>query len=101
MATLAVMVIPGKRFGQVHDVVTAGMHRGKQFGREQSLAEELMLLLIEHARSLDLEYLELTSKPSREAANRLYQKLGFQMLAEAVEKDGALTGTNFYRLALQ
>jgi len=33
---------------------------------------------LEHARALGAKTVDLTSRPSREAANRLYQRLGFE-----------------------
>ena len=44
--------------------------------------------MVEHARELGCRTVDLTSRPSREAANRLYQRAGF------VPRD-----TNVYRLA--
>ena len=44
---------------------------------------------IERARELDAKTVDLTSRPSREAANRLYQRIGFEPRE-----------TNVYRLVL-
>ncbi len=44
---------------------------------------------LDHARSVGARTVDLTSRPSREAANRLYQRLGF------VERE-----TNVYRFDL-
>ena len=33
---------------------------------------------LDHARALGAKTVDLTSRPSREAANRLYQRLGFE-----------------------
>lgn len=96
MAILSFVHTSEKCFGQVHDVVTDEAHRGRQFGRKMSLAEEVMRILIEEARMRQLAYLELTSRPDRDPANKLYQRLGFELVSQAV-KD---RGTNWYRLHL-
>lgn len=69
--------------GYVAAVVVDPKYRGKGFGKE------LNMHLIEAARQKECEAMELTSKPKRIRANRLYKKLGF------VKKD-----TNFYVLKL-
>ncbi len=38
-----------------------------------------MVGLLRHASDLGLRFVDLTSRPSRVAANNLYKKLGFQM----------------------
>lgn len=42
--------------------------------------------------------LEFTSKPKREAANAMYQKMGFKLVAAAVPDDE--DGTNLYRMRI-
>lgn len=79
----------GESFGSIHDVVTDVSHRGKVLGG-QSLAELILRGIIENATQY--RYLELTSKPDRVAANRLYQKLGFKLIASG--------DTNLYRFYL-
>ena len=49
-----------------------------------------MVSLLETAERLGLDFVELTSRPEREAANGLYQSLGFE-----------LRQTNVYRHRLQ
>jgi ribosomal protein S18 acetylase RimI-like enzyme len=83
IAFLFMMQKIGKRNGYVEDVVVSSTQRGKGLGRA------IMQELITHARTHGLSALYLTSKPAREAANALYQKLGFE-----------LQKTNPYRLAL-
>ena len=56
--------------------------------RGRGIGERLMRELIE-ARSEGADEMTLTSRPSREAANRLYRRLGFE-----------LGGTNYYSLNL-
>ncbi|MBI4992495.1 MAG: GNAT family N-acetyltransferase [Candidatus Harrisonbacteria bacterium] len=65
----------------IDDVVVLDSYRGRGIG------EELIKHLIETAKSVGAKSVELTSNPSRVAANNLYQKLGFQ------KRD-----TNVYRL---
>ena len=45
--------------------------------RRQGIGEALTLALVEAARERGAHTLSLTSRPGREAANRLYQRLGF------------------------
>jgi len=72
MLTLVVFRIPTGVRAWIEDVVVSENARGKGVGR----------LLIEEAIRLAKEYnaktIDLTSRPTREAANRLYQKIGFQ-----------------------
>lgn len=58
--------------GLIEDVVVDEAYRGK------GIAEALNLRLIEEAKRLGMKHLDLTSNPEREAANRLYQKLGYE-----------------------
>lgn len=95
MATLSPVYTAEKIFGQVHDVVTDKHRCGKKDGHDKSLAEEVLIMLIDYARIQDLTYLELTCKPGRECANRLYQKVGFKMVSKAMSG-----GTNLYRMYL-
>jgi ribosomal protein S18 acetylase RimI-like enzyme len=67
----------------IEDVVVDEKARGKGVG------EALCNKAIEEAREIGAKTIELTSRPSREAANRLYQRLGFQRRE-----------TNVYRLTL-
>lgn len=57
---------------RLEDIVVDGGYRG------QGLGERISSELIEIARQKGASSVELTSKPEREAANALYQKLGFQ-----------------------
>jgi ribosomal protein S18 acetylase RimI-like enzyme len=56
----------------IEDVVVDDAARGKGVGA--ALNERA----IEVARGLGARTVDLTSRPSREAANRLYQRLGFE-----------------------
>ena len=78
--TLVVFRIPTGIRGWIEDVVVDGSARGRGVG------EALTQFALELARSKGAKTVDLTSRPSREAANRLYQRAGF------VERD-----TNVYR----
>lgn len=56
----------------IEDVVVDKDQRGKGLGKD------LSLFAIDYARSLDAKEICLTSRPSRIAANALYQKIGFK-----------------------
>ena len=55
----------------IEDVVVDESQRGKGYGRE------LMLHAMRFAESVGARKIDLTSRPYRSAANRLYQDLGF------------------------
>jgi ribosomal protein S18 acetylase RimI-like enzyme len=69
--TLALFRIPTGVRAWIEDVVVDEAARGRGVG-EALVREALRLASEAGARSVDL-----TSRPSREAANRLYQRLGF------------------------
>ncbi len=81
--TLAVFPIPTGVRAWIEDVVVDDAARGRGVG------EALNLHAIERARAAGATTVDLTSRPSREAANRLYQRLGFKARQ-----------TNVYRLDL-
>lgn len=60
------------RHGRIEDVVVDEAARG------QGVGAALTQAAIQAAREQGAHHLELTSAPRREAANRLYQRLGFQ-----------------------
>ncbi|HEV2758797.1 MAG TPA: GNAT family N-acetyltransferase [Acidimicrobiales bacterium] len=72
MALLCVCETLAGRFGVVEEVAVDEAARGHHMGIE------LMVTVLERAASLGLDFVELTSRPSREAANGLYQSLGFE-----------------------
>jgi ribosomal protein S18 acetylase RimI-like enzyme len=69
--TLAVFRIPTGLRAWIEDVVVDGDARGHGVG------EALNTAALDEARSRGAVTVDLTSRPSREAANRLYQRLGF------------------------
>ena len=83
MGTFATVTVMTGTTAHVEDVVVDSGVRGRGIG------ELLMRELITMARSAGADQMTLTSGPSREAANRLYRRLGF-----------ALGGTNYYWLDL-
>ncbi|MEK7590431.1 MAG: GNAT family N-acetyltransferase [Patescibacteria group bacterium] len=56
----------------IEDIIVDKEHRG------QKLGERIVGALIEFARTKNVKYIELTSKPARKVANKLYEKFGFQ-----------------------
>jgi ribosomal protein S18 acetylase RimI-like enzyme len=70
--TLAWFRIPTGVRAWIEDVVVDEAARGKGVG------EVLNRHALDVARSLGARTVDLTSRPSREAANRLYQRIGFE-----------------------
>lgn len=70
--TLVLLAIPTGMRGWIEDVVVDESARGHGIG------EELTRAAIGLARTAGARAVGLTSHPSREAANRLYQRLGFE-----------------------
>ncbi len=81
--TLTIYHVPTGTKAWIEDVVVGVLQRGKGTGRL------LMQHAIEYAKQLGADNLNLTSRASREAANRLYQRTGFQ-----------LRETNVYKLTI-
>jgi ribosomal protein S18 acetylase RimI-like enzyme len=82
--TLLVFAIPTGLRAWIEDVVVDATARGVGVG------EALTSAAIEESRRRRVRSLELTTRPSREAANRLYARLGFE-----------LRETNVYRFSLE
>jgi ribosomal protein S18 acetylase RimI-like enzyme len=72
MLTLVTFAIPTGIRAIIEDVVVDERYRGQ--GVAQALTREALV----QAAAAGARTVDLTSRPSREAANRLYQKLGFQ-----------------------
>ena len=70
--TLAVFRIPTGVRAWIEDVVVDDVARGRGVG--EALNQEALT----RARAAGATTVDLTSRPSREAANRLYQRIGFQ-----------------------
>jgi ribosomal protein S18 acetylase RimI-like enzyme len=70
--SLIVMKIPTGNKAWIEDVVVDSKARG------QGLGKALMNHALEEAKKLEVKSIDLTSRPTREAANLLYQSLGYQ-----------------------
>jgi GNAT superfamily N-acetyltransferase len=82
--TLVLFRAPSGARGWIEDVIVDEGARGKGIG------EALVESAIERARRANARTLDLTSNPSREAANRLYVRCGFEQRT-----------TNVYRFSLE
>ena len=71
--TLVVFRIPTGVRAWIEDVVVDDAARGRGAG------DALTRAAIAKAAELGVKTVDLTSRPSREAANRLYQRLGFEL----------------------
>ena len=81
--TLAFYRIPTGVKAWIEDVMVDDTARG------QGIGESLNRTAIDEARRRGAKHVTLTSRPSREAANRLYRRIGFESYA-----------TNVYRYTL-
>ena len=70
--TLAIIDIPTGKLARIEDVVVDRTARGRGIG------EKITIAAIQRAKELGITKIDLTSNPKREAANRLYQRLGFK-----------------------
>ena len=84
MLTLAVFEIPTGVRAWIEDVVVDDAARG------QGVAAQLEQAALDHAERAGARTVDLTSRPDREAANRLYVRMGFEARA-----------TNVYRRSLE
>jgi ribosomal protein S18 acetylase RimI-like enzyme len=84
VSTLAVFPIPTARRAWVEDVIVDEAVNGRGIGRQLTEA------MLDRARALGCTTVDLSSRPSREAANHLYRKVGFTQRA-----------TNVYRMTLE
>jgi ribosomal protein S18 acetylase RimI-like enzyme len=81
--TLTMLITPTGTSGWIADVVVDNDVRGKGIG------EKLVREAIARAAAFGARYVDLSSRPAREAANRLYQRIGFEKRE-----------TNYYRFLL-
>lgn len=84
MLTLVLFRIPTGVRAMIEDVVVDEAHRGG------GIAEALTRVAIAQAEKAGTRTVDLTSRPSRAAANGLYQKLGFRQRE-----------SNVYRFAME
>jgi ribosomal protein S18 acetylase RimI-like enzyme len=82
--TLVVFGIPTGQRAWIEDVIVDEGSRGLGVG------EQLTMAAVDEARRRGVRSVDLTSRPTREAANALYQKLGFE-----------LRDTNVYRFFIE
>ncbi|MEU2671145.1 GNAT family N-acetyltransferase [Streptomyces sp. NPDC007164] len=80
MLTLIVFPLPSGLRGRIEDVVVDEAARGHGVGA--ALTEEALRL----ADAAGARTVDLTSRPSRQAANRLYERLGFQARDSTVHR---------------
>ena len=83
VSTLVVFPIPTGRRAWIEDVIVDQSVNGRGIGTALTEA------MIDRARELGCTTVDLTSRPSRAAANHLYQKIGF-----------VVRETNVYRMAI-
>ena len=81
--TLCIMHTPEFTIAGIESVVVNTKCRGKGYSKE------LMKYMVDFAKTQEVHHIHLTSNPKREAANRLYQSIGFERYE-----------TNCYRLLL-
>ena len=81
--TLVTFPIPTGRRAWIEDVIVDKTAGGQQLG------ERLSRAALDKAKALGCRTVELTSRPSREAANHIYKKIGFE-----------IRETNVYRYTL-
>ena len=72
VSSLAVFPIPTGRRAWIEDVIVDEASSGQGIGRQLTEA------MIDRAKELGCTIVDLTSRPSREAANHLYRKVGFE-----------------------
>jgi ribosomal protein S18 acetylase RimI-like enzyme len=78
MATFVTFPLPSGLRGHVEDVVVDDTMRGR------GIARQLLRAMTGLARERGLRTLDLTSRPSRESALRLYESVGFERRATNV-----------------
>lgn len=84
VSTLAVFPIPTGMRAWIEDVIVDESINGKGIGTALTEA------MLDHARSAGCRTVDLTSRPSRESANHMYRKVGFEQRE-----------TNVYRITLE
>lgn len=83
MLTLIIYRIPFAKKGIIEDVVVDEKWRRKGIG------ERLIAYAVKQARKEGVQYIDLTSNPTRDNGNKLYQRIGFKK-----------RNTNVYRMKL-
>jgi ribosomal protein S18 acetylase RimI-like enzyme len=75
--TVVIFPIPTGTRAWIEDVVVDEAARGRQFGGKR-VGEALTSEAIDLARQAGARTIDLTTRPSRVAAGRLYERLGFE-----------------------
>lgn len=83
MVAVVQFIVPTSKHARIEDLVVDQKYRGRGIGKK------LMQAAIDSLKESGAIHIELTSNSQREAANRLYQNLGFKQIK-----------TNVYRLYL-
>jgi len=84
--------------GEIHSVVVDENYRGQGIGR--ALSKQMIATARQHSNDCNAVFtLKLTSKPTRVAANRLYESLGFKIVGRADETEES--GTNYFKLRIK
>ena len=82
-AALTLRFVPTKGYvGVIEDVVVDEKHRRKGLGTR--LLEKIFNKANELSKELNIVAIELTSNKNREAARKLYRKIGFELLDTGV-----------------
>ena len=82
--TFAIFRVPSGQCAWIEDVIV------DESGRGLGVGEQLVRAALDHAQEMGIRRVDLTSRPGREAANRLYVRLGF------VQRE-----TNVYRFSFE
>jgi len=96
MALIFFQYRPEGWLGEIHSVVVDNAYRGQGLGKQltQKLLDKAKEFSGCHQKKITLE---LTSSPKRVAANALYLKLGFELVAAATGEHG----TNLYKKVIE
>jgi len=78
VSTLAAFPIPTATRGWVEDVIV------DEASNNQGIGRLLLDAMVERAKQLGCKTVDLTSRPSREAAHHLYRKAGFEVRDSSV-----------------
>lgn len=96
MATIFFQRNIARWIAEIHDVVVDEAFRGHKIG--EALTKKLMETAHEFSKERNIKLkLFLTSRPSRVAANSLYQKLGFVLVSQSYGP----WGTNLYKIIVE
>ena len=96
MATIFFQRNIARWIGEIHDIVVDSQARGRGIGEQ--LTRKLMNTARKFSKERNVKMkLYLTSRPSRVAANFLYAKIGFILVAQSYGR----WGTNLYKIIVE